>query len=170
MDTLRDYTGFEADIRVAFGPIMKDYGFTLTETSEGFFELNNEKCVITISFDRGDVFCNIRKPEGKNSYQLWSVYRYLFKNESQDTSWYEAKIQLKKLATIAVKKLSNVLEGDFSWADGYELEREKLRKMIRYVSNEMNVNHPIYQKYRQDDPTWIKDLENYILSNNILLT
>jgi hypothetical protein len=169
MDFISSYQEFETDIKNAFKNVIDKYQFTLSKRSEGVFELINGKCSIVLSFDRGDIFCFLSDPKGNksDSFQLWSVYRYLYKNEIPDTKWYNPSIQLKNLALIADEKLSHILQGDFLWIDGYKNEKDELKKLIRFVSNEMDRNSDIYLKYRNDDPTWLDDIKGYIQNNNI---
>jgi hypothetical protein len=171
MDLIRNYPEFEQDITDAFKDVISKFKFKLTEIDKGLWELNNGKITIMFSFDRGDIFCFIRKLDDirNRTYLLMSVYRFLYKNDTLDISWKEAKVQLKNLAIIADTKLNEVLLGDFSWVDSFEKEQNKLSKKIQYVSNKMDKNHPIYIKFEDDDSSWFDDLEKYITENNIEL-
>jgi hypothetical protein len=172
MDTLIDYQGFEDDIRNSFKDVISNFKFELIKISEGNYEMNNGQCRIIFTYDRGDVFCFLSNPQESNNlkkYTLWGVYRFLYPNDKPDNKWYKAEIKLKNLANIAISKLGNVLLGDFSWVPDFVNEQNLLRNMIRYATNKLDRKNPIYRKFIEDDPSWILELKNYIIENNIHL-
>jgi hypothetical protein len=170
MNSLRNYSKFNQDITFAFGEVISKFHFKLIEIEEGVFELNNGKCLIAISYDRGVVLCFLNKPESvaeQKGYLLWSVYKYLYPNDRIDTDLSEAHLQLKNLAVIAEEKLKNILLGDFSWVQDYEKDHQQLKKMVGYVNYKIDKKHSIYLKFMKNDQSWISDLKKYLVENKI---
>jgi hypothetical protein len=82
---------------------------------------------------------------------------------------YDPRLILLEYAEILRTKLKNVIQGDFSWLSGFLKEEERTNKMIGFIWNQADKNSSIYIKFKNGDISWQKDLEEYLLKNNITL-
>ncbi|GAB3568431.1 hypothetical protein GCM10027578_20890 [Spirosoma luteolum] len=172
MNILLEYPELENDIKTAFKETIDRNNFNFQHLKEGQYILYNNLCEINISYDRGDIYCFFINPKdlGDDSkYPVLAVYKHLLPDQYQDNAWYDAKIKLEKIAYIIRNNLQNVLKGDFSWAHEFKQKQLFLRKLIKYVSNDMDRDSIIYKKFRQNDPSWMEDLNIYISKNKITL-
>src|SRR5581483_500132 len=81
MDVLINYTGFEEDIKELFYKIIIEYNFSFCRIYDGCYTLDNGKCLLKFTYDRGEVACNIKHPGDANEivgYNALALYRYLY--------------------------------------------------------------------------------------------
>ncbi|SRR6266536_2630266 len=174
MDILINYPEFEGDIKECFSKIIVKYDFKFSRVYEGCYTLNNGKCLLKFTYDRGEVACNIKQPGDATEtagYNVLSVYRFLYPDDTtyNKKDWGTPHEQLSEYADALSGKLKNILMGDFSWEGKYASRQNQLSKMIKFVRNNLDRTDPIYQKFYNDDVGWINDLKSYLEENNISL-
>ena len=178
MDALTNYTNFKNDIKSAFKNLIDKYQLDLIEVYPGCYELINLNCALRFTYDRGDINCNIRpvsvfknETESEYGYGINSVASYLLRSKNDLLSSkelvYDARLQLARYAEIVEKYLTQVLEGDFSWLNGYIEKKRKLNIKIKYVLEQLEHKNLIYKKLMDGDDTWENDLDNYLKKKDI---
>lgn len=172
MDLVMTYPNFNVDIVDSFKNIIGKWKFVFVFVYEGCYELKNGICILRFTYDRGDVSCTIRKNgEEGFGYSVSSVFRYLNPNSNIPIvkEVEEPRAQLMAIADVVENYFASILEGDFSWLSGYLESQVKLNKMISYVWRNVDSKTELYNKFRSGDESWIKDLENFLIDNNISL-
>ncbi len=173
MDTTMNYPGFDRDIKDAFAPLVKEYAFIFFKVYDGCYELKNPHCILRFTYDRGDVSCNIRQVLSVDPYGdgVFPILRYLSPKDETfgKEKLYDPRLILFEYAEILRTKLKNVIQGDFSWLGGFLKQKERTSKLIGFIWDTADKNSPIYIKFKNGDMSWQKDLEEYLLKNNITL-
>ncbi len=57
MDLITNYHGFKQDIESAFKNLIEEFNLKLTEPYEGEYLLTGKRCIIKITYDRGQIGC-----------------------------------------------------------------------------------------------------------------
>lgn len=175
MDVLTNYPEFARDIKASLEGLINDYGFVLFEVYDGCYELRNLKCTFRLTYDRGDISCNIKYPFSKDNqygYGVCSVFKYLFPNDNSEIEnepVCDPRLQLSKYSKIIKKYLMTIVNGDFSWVDGYLIEQKHFENRIKFIREQLEYNHPIKQKFLNGDISWQKDLDNYLKEHGMKL-
>jgi hypothetical protein len=102
---------------------------------------------------------------------VWHVFRYLYPNNNtigNDERIYDAKLQLFDYAKLINNHLKHVIEGDFSWLEGYLKECAKENKLFMYVLS-LDNDHPLSKRFWSLNGTWQEETERYLKDNNITL-
>lgn len=175
MDVITNYPEFARDIKASFEELTSDYNFVLFEVYDGCYELRNLKCILRFTYDRGDISCNIKNPFSKYNqfgYAVYSVFRYIFPNENpkiENESDYDPRLQLFNYSKIIKKYLIKIVNGDFSWVEGYLVEQKRFGNKIKFIREQLEHNNPIKEKFLNGDISWQKDLDNYLEKHGIKL-
>jgi hypothetical protein len=167
MHNVNSYTDFEKDIRIAFSNILEKYSFKMIKQEYNYI-LDNQKCLLEIRYDRGEVVCKVKPPEMESKgYHVLNLNRYFSKSVEEKKTWDSPLNQLKYYANILENNLQFILNGDFTWQKEYLEEETKLNNSIRFVLNNLDADHIIYKKFASGDSSWISDLKNYTEKNGI---
>ena len=176
MDLLRNYPEFREDIEIEFHDLMSEFNLKLISPFEGCYLLIGEKCKIKFTYDRGDVSCNflqILDLPYDRGYNIPLVYRYLYPDDQHNNGIEErvfvVKTEIKNLSSLVNNKLKRVLNGDFTWLEGFNKEMGQEDKLSLFVLFQLDVNNPIRRKFRNGDYTWRNELVEYLKKNNISL-
>ena len=115
MDTLTNYFEFSQDIKDAFQELINDHDLNFLEIHDGCYELQNPKCIFRVTYDRGEVSCNIKKPSSVDNefgYGVYPVFKYLFPDGDfmlENGPTYNPRLRLFKYAEIIKAHLINIL-------------------------------------------------------------
>jgi len=173
MDLLRNYRDFTKDIFDGFQSLRNEFDMRLITPSEGLYVLHNDKCGIKFTYDRGDVSCAfLRRSDSlyDYGYLVGSVFRYLHPDKIHDNDSvreYDRRKQIFDYAKVINDHLKNVLEGDFTWLDGFLKNQDEWNKPLDFVLRNLPYEHPISKKLWSGDQSWRNDLQQYLNQNNI---
>ncbi len=162
------YEGFDNDIKTCFADIIRTYNFHFYEKKEGVYYLKNNNCILTFDFDGEDISCFALNPaipeETFHVGIIWSALRPDKEIPVQLDPNLSLKSQLEFYAAV-LNELNFILQGDFSWKEQYKRYVDEESRKIALVQ-QLDTNHPIYQKFVNGDLSWQKDLDDYITKNN----
>ena len=101
----------------------------------------NEKCIIRFINDYGNVECHFVNPAEKADrenkqkkglpvgypvYPVYAVWIFFYPNDKINLTydpWGSIEIQVLFFKKILIEKLSNVVEGDFSWVNAFNNQK-----------------------------------------------
>ncbi|MBE7549777.1 MAG: hypothetical protein HS126_01695 [Anaerolineales bacterium] len=133
------WLAFQETVPKSFASIIADYGFLLTQPSNGVFELRSDVCLITIYLDRQSVLGDIKparadqvpKVQYYSSIDLGMFIDSLAPQEHFDYRFCrkpeEIADDVAKLASLIQKYCYPTLKGDFS--DWLKLKASQLKKL-----------------------------------------
>ena len=165
------YKEFPKDVFDSFSPLIEKHNLSKTFKGDYFVQLTGKKVVLQFEFDRGDLFCEIKKKGDDFKFALWQVYEFLFpisqkKNESKDYP----KAELKFYCELLNNEMESIMLGDFSWYNELKKEIEYESSLIAVIYGpEMDYEHPISQKFWKGDKSWKSDMEDFIKQKGIKL-
>ncbi len=157
LDCFKDFlNGYEFEARVVRHSNFDDVWF------------ENSKCNIRFLFDMGNIECDFFNPPDNFNiflrYPAYLVWRFLYPNDETDFScnpWGTIEEQSASIKKLLRERLTNVLEGDFSWAAAFMKNQQAISKKIRYIWNHLALNHPVYLMFTKGDPGWEKAFDSY---------
>ncbi len=130
---------FQEAVPKSFASIITDYGFSLTQPSNGVFELRSDVCLLTIFLDRQSVLGDIKpalieqvpKAQYYGSIGLGALIDFLAPQEKFEYRFCrkpeEIGDEVAKLARLIQENCTPMLKGDFSvWL---KLKESELRKL-----------------------------------------
>jgi hypothetical protein len=155
---------FYNEIEKAFYDLIDEYKFSHFELREDVQVLKNTNCAIKLIYDRGTISCDLIDPKSKDQheYPLYPVMNFLFPRVTSEHLAFNTRDQLTECAQLLTNHFQHVLSGDFSWTEDFLKLQEVTDKMVLYLTNNMDHNHPIYQKFKRGDMSWIQDLQLYL--------
>lgn len=136
-------------------------------------ELLNQKCIIEFFYDMGLIQAYFVNPQEKTSrkdlwqgypkYSSYLVWKFLYPNDSKNFSYEGTDIerQIKMKKQLLIERLSNVLEGDFSWVSPYNENNARITQKIEYMTNHWAIDNPVRLKFENGDPNWEKEFDKY---------
>ena len=167
------YSEFEKNIQMVFRKLINAYQLTFNTVWEGHYTLSNNNCLLKFIYDLGEVTCGIKHPDepnGNPGFGTLAVYRFLFPEEEIDLGELNSpQIQLAKNYLVLNGKLRGVFEGNFYWEKDYVNWSLEVKKMTKFMWENMDINNPIYEKFSKGDGSWISDLKEYLRENNLSL-
>ena len=128
---------FHRIVLKVFEDLIADYQFEVVHSASWLIELVNDKCIVRLIYDSGFVegqFVDprekaarqaVKRPDGFPSgypiYNVFSVWKYLYPNDSVNYTYKGNDIegQANAIKRLLQERLTNVLSGDFSWLSGY---------------------------------------------------
>ena len=134
-----DHSSFEREIRSQFDDIIEAFGFEIHYRDNMFkiLELVNEKCIVRFIDDYGLIVCDFvdpvekryreslpRKGVGPAGYPIYPagmVWKFLYPYDKTDYSYgyEETEKQIRAIKRLLVERLTNILDGDFSWVNDF---------------------------------------------------
>lgn len=173
MENLITYRNFKKDIQEGFHEIINKFNFSTKEVREGKYELVNEYCIISFTYDRGDIFCDIqRSGSDEKAFGVFEVFKFLYPNcnltKELSTRVWKPREQIFRYAFLILEKLTGILQGDFSWENSLILKDEWNKKLMGFLHT-LDNNHPLNQKFWNGDPNWKSEVEGYLKENHIIL-
>ncbi|MBU3823148.1 hypothetical protein KO566_13880 [Flavobacteriaceae bacterium XHP0103] len=165
------YKEFPQDVLDSFSPLIEKHNLSKKIRGDHFVELTGEKVVLQFAFDRGDLYCEIKKPSDNFKFAIWQVYEFLFPNSQIKIESKEyPKADLKFYCELLNKEMESIMLGDFSWYNRLRKETEYESSLISVILGpEMDYEHPISQKFWNGDKTWKSDIEDFIKQKGIKL-
>ncbi len=123
--TMRHIENFEELILRTFQDIIKEFNLSFKSNSNDFesdVKLIGTKCTIHFLYDRGELSCSLINTQTGRKYLSNLVYKLLYPNDKSFIFSVNDSPELKlgKYAQLIRTKLSNVIEGDFSWSNDYD--------------------------------------------------
>ena len=163
------YKEFPQDVLTSFQTLIDEYSLSIKVTGDYHVEISNRNVVLSFSFDRGDLYSEIRKKNKDYTFAIWQVYKFLFPDsQSKEKSKNYPVDDLKFYASLFRNELNSVLLGDFHWYKDLKKEKEYEKKLVAVILGpKMDYKHPISQKFWNGDKTWRSDIEEFIKENNI---
>ena len=155
------------------------------------FEVSNEKynfpevvfyrsnCIVRFIYDFGAIVCDFIDPKEKETlerlygntprtlgysiYPSYAVWKFLYPNDLINYGLYGYGIEEQVLAIkrLLLERLTNVLNGDFSWAADFVKNNNKISKKIEYMMTHWEMDNPVRVKFKNGDPSWEADFNEY---------
>ena len=174
--------GFYETIIGQFTDVIEEYKFELrrglNETRDEL-QLVNDKCIVRFLADAGLVLCDFTNPVEKAqresmprkgvgpvgfpTYPAFSVWKFLYPNDKVNYSYdgrdLDGQVQAKK--RLLLERLTNVLGGDFSWAEDFKVNNARLSRKVEYMMTHWAMDNPVRERFRKGNPEWEKDFDEY---------
>ncbi len=172
---------FENSVLSVFSDVISQFNLNIEKKYKNNYEikLHNDKCIIRFIYDMGIIECDfidpIEKKEKESNkrldgfpigvpvYEIYSVWEFLFPNDktSYRYSGWDIEEQLKAKKNLLLKKLINVLNGDFSWAKAYKENDNRISRKIEYMESYWAMDNPVRIKFNNGDPDWEEAFDEY---------
>jgi len=180
MDTRYYHPRFNDIVLDCFRDVIEAFQFDVKANSNGSsIEMWNEKCMIEFIYDSGfasisfvnpvekaerkAIVRNFGFPAGYPKYPVFSVWKFLYPHDSKNYSYSGGDIEghLKLEKQLLTERLSNVLNGDFSWVLAYRSNDARIAHKIEYMTNHWELDNPVRIKFSNGDPAWEKAFDEY---------
>jgi hypothetical protein len=173
------YKEFPNDVLNAFETIIKTHDLAVEMREDYYVGLSNRHVEVSFSFDRGDLYSEIRKSNDDFTFAIFQVYKHLC-GVKADENYQSAKIGRKQLgypktdllwfAKLFENELSSILTGNFDWYEELRTEKEYEKQLVAVVLGpHLPHPNPISKKFWNGDPTWREDVEKFIKEEKIEL-
>lgn len=171
---------FEQEIQEVFAEIISNNNFILAKPYKDYddtYLLSNDIVVLELGYDKGETWCNIKRPTDDRmtiGYELWHVYNFLYPNDKTyittkaNGDWISRYEDLQIYAHMLTHKMAFILKADYFWEKEY-LEKKKTEEAKMEFFWALDIDHPIKQKFHNNDSSWYNDLDQYIKANGIVL-
>ena len=107
-------------IKKDFSELIKEYNLTISSPFPSIVELRNENCKIQIQRERGiEVYLSFTNQKSKREYGL--VGLTVFRQLENDIKELKSNGIFNLYAQIVDIYFSDILRGDFSWSDDYDV-------------------------------------------------
>lgn len=157
MDTIQ----FKQDIIKGFDTLINTYKLEIIEESDFRILLKGNTYSVGIAYDARDLCTNIYfKDKDNNIYDLWRLLRYLciwqewdfFKNKNINNG-----SELYIVGLFVSSNIKKLIKNGFSWKDSFFNYEKRINEIYKKLF-ELGENHPIYRKYKENDPSWEADI------------
>lgn len=126
---------FESAIARNFKDVIIDLQFEVRYVRFDEIQFQNDKCILRFIFDTGRVLCDFINPEEKRAsesnkrkdgmpngfpvYPVHSIWKFLYPHDSKNFSYegWDIDGQVLAIKKLLLERLTNVLNGDFSWTN-----------------------------------------------------
>jgi len=168
---MHGYKNFYFESKIAFKSVLDKYNPIVSVKKNECdcvykITLDFQNCKLILGFDYQDFQSRIVNPLSPDiEYHVFDILEiinpnYKIKNINKDNKHFSEFFEtLSNLAYVIKKYLNNVIEGDFTWIEEYNIKKEKvLLSKLWSLEN----SDPIYQKFINGDLSWFVDMSKRI--------
>jgi hypothetical protein len=173
---------FEKAIMRHFNEVAVEYGFEMKydrEIKPDEIQLLNDKCIVRFIYDMGAVACDLIDPREKKLresmprkgvgpagfpvYPAIGVWEFLYPNDAINYRYAEWDVdgQVRAKKKLLLERLTNVLNGDFSWTDDFKINETRISKKIEYMMTHWDSDNPVRIGFRNGNLNWEKEFDAY---------
>ncbi len=173
------YQEFPEDVLNAFEAVIQLHKLTVEKREDYYVGLSNKFVEINFSFDRGDLYAELRKKNDDFTFAIYQIYKHLYGSIAEE-NYQNSKIKERKFgypktdlvwfAKLFENELSSILIGNFEWYEALRSAQEYEKQLVAVVLGP-HLLHPnaIRAKFWNGDPTWRQDIEKFIKDEGIEL-
>lgn len=173
------YKEFPTDVLNVFESIIKTHNLSLETREDYYVGLSNRHVEISFSFDRGDLYSEIRRRDDDFVFAIYQVYKHIYGCVAE-VNYVRSKIGRRQLgypktdlvwfAKLFENELSSILIGNFDWYEELRTEIEYEKQLVAVVLGpHLPHPNPISNKFWNGDPKWKEDVEKFIEEEKIEL-